>query len=99
MKSLRCRYHGRRFGLDGSFASMPEFDGTKDFPSPADNLAQLSLERWGPLLFTGLTPSVPFAEWIVPLNVKFTPDSAALTPPMTRSPVTSTALTHRDSAP
>src|SRR5204863_521017 len=30
---LRCRYHGRRFGLDGRFVSMPEFEQTADFPS------------------------------------------------------------------
>ena len=26
---LRCRYHGRRFGLDGSFQFMPEFEGVE----------------------------------------------------------------------
>ncbi len=25
-QTLRCRYHGRRFGLDGRFLSMPEFE-------------------------------------------------------------------------
>src|SRR5512140_404032 len=25
LSSLRCRYHGRRFGLDGRLRSMPEF--------------------------------------------------------------------------
>src|ERR1700730_5347120 len=29
---LRCRYHGRRFGLDGSFQHMPEFEGVCGFP-------------------------------------------------------------------
>ena len=67
LKSLRCRYHGRRFGLDGSFVSMPEFGETKDFPSPADCLPRLPLEKWGPLLFTSLSPSVPFDEWIKPV--------------------------------
>src|SRR2546430_13739611 len=33
---LRCRYHGRRFTLDGRFHSMPEFDGAKGFPSKGD---------------------------------------------------------------
>src|ERR1700678_1095156 len=28
---LRCRYHGRRFRLDGTFVSMPEFDGLPGF--------------------------------------------------------------------
>ena len=68
LRSLRCRYHGRRFDLDGSFVSMPEFDETKDFPSPADCLPKLPLERWGPLLFTSLAPALSFDEWIRPVN-------------------------------
>ena len=68
LKSLRCRYHGRRFGLDGSFVSMPEFDETRNFPSPADCLPKLPLEKWGPLLFTSLDPAVPFSEWIAPVE-------------------------------
>ena len=68
LKSLRCRYHGRRFALDGSFVSMPEFDETKNFPSATDCLPKLPLEKWGPLLFTSLDPSVPFSEWIAPVN-------------------------------
>jgi len=67
---LRCRYHGRRFGLDGAFQSMPEFDGVADFPSTADDLARLPLERWGPFLFTTLSPSaaLPFERWIEPMR-------------------------------
>lgn len=67
-KSLRCRYHGRRFRLDGSFTSMPEFDGAEGFPSEADDLPSLSLEGWGPLLFTALDPAMPFDEWIAPVR-------------------------------
>src|SRR5262245_19879066 len=37
-KSLICRYHGRRFDLDGTFKHMPEFEQAKGFPSAADNL-------------------------------------------------------------
>jgi choline monooxygenase len=64
---LRCRYHGRRFGLDGCFTSMPEFDDVVDFPSAADSLPQLPLHEWGPLLFASLDPVVPFDEWIEPV--------------------------------
>ncbi|MEP0847592.1 MAG: aromatic ring-hydroxylating dioxygenase subunit alpha [Phycisphaerae bacterium] len=67
-RTLRCRYHGRRFGLDGRFQHMPEFERAADFPSPKDDLARLPLERWGPLLFTGLHPSIPFADWIGPVK-------------------------------
>lgn len=53
---LRCRYHGRRFGMDGCFLSMPEFQEVCEFPSPADDLPSLPLHRWGDLLFTTLGP-------------------------------------------
>lgn len=65
---LRCRYHGRRFALDGRFLSMPEFEEAEDFPSEADHLPELPLERFGKLLFTALNPAVPFAEWIAPVR-------------------------------
>ena len=45
--ALRCRYHGRRFGLDGRFLSMPEFEGAEGFPSPADNLPKVPFGTWG----------------------------------------------------
>ncbi len=68
VQSLRCRYHGRRFELDGSFRSMPEFDGVEDFPSPDDDLPRLPLHRWGPLLFSALDPACDFDEWIAPVR-------------------------------
>lgn len=67
---LRCRYHGRRFGLDGRFLSMPEFEGVEGFPAPADDLPRLPLEQWGPLLFSGLRPAMPFQEWIAPVRAR-----------------------------
>ncbi len=70
LKSLRCRYHGRRFGLDGSFASMPEFDDTTNFPTAADCLPKLPLERWGPLLFTSLSPAFDFDKWMAPVEAR-----------------------------
>jgi choline monooxygenase len=65
---LRCRYHGRRFGIDGRFVSMPEFDDVQDFPTERDCLPRLPLERWGPFLFTGIDPAIPFEEWIGPVR-------------------------------
>ena len=67
--SLRCRYHGRRFGLDGCFRSMPEFQGVEDFPSAADDLPQLPLAEWGPLYFAclGSDPVCGFEQWVAPV--------------------------------
>jgi choline monooxygenase len=74
-RNLRCRYHGRRFALDGKFVSMPEFDTTVGFPSEKDNLPTLPLQRFGPMLFTGLAPEMSFDEWIAPVRerVSFMP--------------------------
>jgi choline monooxygenase len=57
---IRCPYHSRRFELDGRMSFMPGFEGARDFPSVADHLQPLPLERWGPLAFTSLAPAAPF---------------------------------------
>ncbi len=59
LRNIRCRYHGRQFGLDGRLISMPEFKEVEDFPADADNLHNLPLFRWGNLLFTSLNPTGP----------------------------------------
>ena len=69
-QSLRCRYHGRRFGLDGRFLSMPEFEGVRDFPSASDDLPRVQLERFGPLFFTAIDPAFPFLEQIAPVQAR-----------------------------
>ena len=65
---LRCRYHGRRFGLDGRFLSMPEFEGVVGFPSEADSLSRASLGQFGKLLFAAVNPLVAFDDWIHPVR-------------------------------
>lgn len=66
--SLRCRYHGRRFGLDGKLVSMPEFEGALEFPRPADDLPVVPSARWGPLRFVGLSPAHGFHDLVTPLR-------------------------------
>lgn len=66
--ALRCRYHGRRFDLDGSMTKCPGFEDAKDFPRPNENLRQLPLHQVGPLRFTSLDPAVSFDEWSAPLR-------------------------------
>jgi choline monooxygenase len=70
VNSLRCRYHGRRFGLDGAMQFMPEFDDVENFPSAADNLPRLPLHEWGPLLFTALDPLMAFEDWMAPVQAR-----------------------------
>ncbi len=54
VNDLRCRYHGRRFDLNGKFSSMPEFKEVKNFPTTADDLVNLPIHQWGKLLFASL---------------------------------------------
>jgi choline monooxygenase len=64
-KGLRCRYHGRRFDLQGRFQSMPEFADAEGFPRPEDDLATASLGTLGPCTFAALDPRPQhFLEWL-----------------------------------
>lgn len=60
---IRCRYHGRRFLLDGKFVSMPEFDGVEDFPTEADDLKKLPFAEAGGFLFASVDPVTDFDQY------------------------------------
>lgn len=61
-QALRCRYHGRRFALDGRFLSMPEFEQTLDFPAESDSLPRLPFGAWEKFLFVALDPEAPLDD-------------------------------------
>jgi choline monooxygenase len=84
-QGLRCRYHGRRFGLDGRFISMPEFEGVADFPSAEDDLAPAALATLGPLTFVALDPERPFAELAAPVEARVALDGLEPDPSGTRA--------------
>ncbi len=68
LNDIRCKYHGRRFSLDGKFLSMPEFKEVVDFPSEDDNLTELPIFQWGKLLFASLNRSLkpdPFFNFMM----------------------------------
>lgn len=67
---LRCRYHGRRFGLDGRLQHMPEFQGVADFPTPADDLPRVAHASWGPLHFVSLNPDRSFEDVLAPVRAR-----------------------------
>src|SRR5207245_9251192 len=67
-QQLRCRYHGRRFTLDGRFHSMPEFERTANFPSPSDDLPAVALGTWTRFLMLSLAPAMPFEELVAPMR-------------------------------
>lgn len=70
VQKLRCRYHGRRFHLDGRFEFMPEFEDAENFPRPEDNLRTAAVAEWRGLIFVSLDPAMPFAEWIAPVEAR-----------------------------
>ena len=70
-QQIRCGYHARRFDLDGRMRFMPGFEGVRDFPTPADDLARVALEELGPLAFAALAPVAPFADFAGPLASEF----------------------------
>ncbi len=68
--SLRCRYHGRRFGLDGRFQSMPEFEGAVGFPSPADDLPRIAFGTWRAFVFASLASPGALDALVAPLEAR-----------------------------
>ncbi len=67
MPLLRCGYHGRCFRLDGSFKSTPGFENAENFPSPADDLTEVSLKETMGLVFASLAPKMSFEEVFQPI--------------------------------
>lgn len=67
-KTIRCPYHGRRFGLDGSLEEAPGFDQAREFPRAEDHLSRLEIHHWGPLRFIQLQRDGCFEEWLKPVQ-------------------------------
>ncbi len=65
---LRCRYHGRRFNLDGHFQSMPEFEQVCGFPSKSDDLPEVPWGQWSKLLFAGVAPERSLEDALRPMT-------------------------------
>ena len=53
LKTMKCGYHGRTFGLDGAMKSMPEFTEVENFPTDLDDLREFDLNTWNGLIFAG----------------------------------------------
>ncbi len=85
--SLRCRYHGRRFSLDGRLTHAPEFEGAVDFPSARDHLPLLPTARFGPLVLTSLVPAHDAEVQLAPVRARLSAlplDELALDPESVR---------------
>lgn len=70
LQHLRCRYHGRRFALDGKLLSMPEFQEAEGFPSSRDNLPRVAYGNWARFLFASLEPPCPLEELLAEVDAR-----------------------------
>jgi choline monooxygenase len=69
-QQLRCRYHGRRFGLDGKFQFMPEFEETEGFPSQRDDLPRVAFGAFEKFVFAALDPPCPLDDLLRDLKAR-----------------------------
>lgn len=53
-KSLRCRYHGWTYTLEGQLRSAPEMQGAVDFDVAGIRLPQLAVKVWQGLVFAAV---------------------------------------------
>jgi choline monooxygenase len=67
-KNLRCRYHGRRFALNGDFEHMPEFEGVACFDPKKESLPKVAMGQFRQFLFASLQPAQPFADLIAEME-------------------------------
>ncbi|MCW5959539.1 MAG: Rieske 2Fe-2S domain-containing protein [Pyrinomonadaceae bacterium] len=67
---IRCRYHGRRFDLNGKFLSMPEFEDVANFPSSKDDLTKIPFGIWKNFIFASIDPIAPLKEFVGVINEK-----------------------------
>lgn len=66
--NIRCKYHGRRFELDGTFEFMPEFKECANFPTEKDNLHKINFAEFKGFYFTNLKPFYSFDEAIADIQ-------------------------------
>jgi choline monooxygenase len=65
---IRCRYHGRRFNLNGKFLSMPEFENVQNFPSENDDLKQIPHDFWKQFIFAAINPISPLNDFTIEMS-------------------------------
>ncbi|SFK79146.1 aromatic ring-hydroxylating oxygenase subunit alpha [Lysobacter sp. cf310] len=64
-RSLRCRYHGWTYGLDGVLRSAPEMGQTPDFAVADVRLPQLRVRIWQGMVFACVAePAMSFDELV-----------------------------------
>jgi choline monooxygenase len=68
LRVMQCRYHGRRFELNGCFKSMPECEDAENFPAETDNLSKVPFEVWKNFIFASVDPAAPLKNFLKPIE-------------------------------
>ncbi|UXI69832.1 aromatic ring-hydroxylating oxygenase subunit alpha [Tahibacter amnicola] len=67
-RSLRCRYHGWNYGLDGYLRNAPDMDSASQFDLKAVHLPEIQVEQWRGLVFAALDCVTPLAEIVAGID-------------------------------
>ena len=71
IKSIKCKYHGRTFGLNGIVKSTPGFEGIKNFPTENDNLKQCKIIKWKQFILTSIDPKINLDAIFTDINKQY----------------------------
>ena len=71
-KSLRCRYHGWTYGLDGTLRSAPEMGDVQDFNVADVQLPQLTVRIWQGMVFAAVDAACapPFDAFVSGIDAR-----------------------------
>jgi len=75
-KTLRCRYHGWTYALDGQLRSAPEMQDATDFDVADVRLPQLEVQVWQGLVFAAVdaAQAPDFAAFVAGIDARLGPD-------------------------
>jgi choline monooxygenase len=73
LNQLSCKYHGRRFSLDGKFVSMPEFKEVENFTTEAANCRFSAGANCSSPAWAGISPPALFSRRFRSGSIGFRP--------------------------
>ncbi|HEV7776891.1 MAG TPA: aromatic ring-hydroxylating dioxygenase subunit alpha [Luteibacter sp.] len=71
--SLRCRYHGWTYGLDGVLRGAPEMGRTPDFDPSSIRLPEVRVQVWQGLVYIATGDAPPFADFVTGIDERLGP--------------------------
>ena len=74
-RSLRCKYHGWTYGLDGQLKSAPEMQSAEGFDVAAVRLPRLAVREWQGLVFAAVdeAAAMPFEDLVAGIDARLGP--------------------------